>query len=401
MVETLGQIAAWVFWTAAGLLVYTYVGYPTLVRAAARAFPREHCVADIEPSVSLLIPARNEAEVIGAKVRNALSLDYPREKLQIRVISDGSDDGTDEIVGEYLSAGVELQRVEEWGGKPNALNVAVPQATGEILVLCDANTMFDVAAIRSLVRHFVDGAVGAVTGNVLLRCSEVSYGQGESLFYRMERNLAAHESAVWTALGVDGGMYALRQALYVPNRPDTLADDFALAMNIARTGARILYDPEAKAYEDAVESPAQEFRRRARTVAGGFQALFEGLGRPRWNQPLLWLAYLSHKVLRWFGPFLLILALTGNVLAVCLLDPRRPSWLIYCTLLALQGLLYLLALAGVLMGRRRMPSVVSCPYCFCLANAAALAGFLTWLSGRQSVRWCHADRGQPVDPMSR
>ena len=397
MGSVVGESVAWTFWVALGLTSYTYAGFLLIIALVSRVYSQEHKQGDIEPTVSLLIPAHNEADVIEEKINNSLSLDYPREKLQIRVVSDGSDDGTDEVARRYAPKGVELQRVERRGGKPNAINLAVPHCRGEILLLCDANTMFAPNVVRCLVRHFADPRVGAVTGDVRLQSSEVHYGAGEGLFFKLERWLQACESKLWTTIGVDGGMYALRKDLYVPNRTDTLIDDFVIAMNVARRGFRVIYDPQAVAVEDAVNDPGQEFRRRTRTVAGGLQSVFGGRGRPRWNQPVLWAAYLSHKVLRWLSPFVLILLLLSNAAAVFSTHRGEPSWYAYAAFLACQAAAYGLAGLGFLLARTRLPKPVSMPYYFCLTNGAALVGFFKWLCGVQTVTWPHPDRTKPVD----
>jgi len=389
-------ILAAVFWSAVGLLAYSYLLYPLLLGVLARRRGRPWQMADIEPTVTLLIPAHNEAKVIAAKIQNALSLDYPRGRLQIRVISDGSVDGTDEIVQRYAGL-VEYQRISPRGGKPSAINQAMPYARGEILLLCDANTMFARDAVRKLVRHFADPDVGAVSGDVILSSDAVTYGRGEGLFWRMERYMQLCEGLLWTTVGVDGGMYALRRELYVPNRPDTLVDDFVIAMNVARAGRRVVLDPQAKATEDSVSDPCQEFHRRARTTAGGFQTLFEGRGRPELGRPALWLAYVSHKVLRWIGPALLATALAANVALVGLTwSARSPSGALYAGLLTVQGVFYALAAVGHGIRRHPLPRVVSVPYYFSLANLAAAAGFVKWLLKRQSVTWVQADRTVPA-----
>ncbi len=385
--------AVWLFWATLVLSVYTYLGYPVLVGLLARLRPRPHRCAPIEPTVTLLIPAHNEAVVIAAKLDNALALDYPRDKLQIRVLSDGSSDGTDEIVLRYAGRGVELQRIDPRGGKPNAINHGVAAARGEILLLCDANTMFARNALRQLVRHFADPAVGAVTGDVRLRSRDAIHGEGEGLFFRLERHLQVSESALWTAIGVDGGMFALRRSLYVANRRDTLIDDFVIAMNVAKTGARVVYDPEALAEEDSALDPGQEMRRRMRTTAGGFQSLFEGRGRPRLGQPVLWFAYLSHKGLRWLGPLTLALLFAAN-LAVVAVAP------VYAVLLGLQVLFYGLAAIGVRRQQAALPRLLCVPYFFCLTNAASVVGFWRWWRQSQPVTWAQAERHAAAGPAS-
>ena len=381
----MAEAAIWLFWATLGVSVYTYLGYPALVGLLARVCGRPHRSAPIEPTVTLLIPAHDEAVVIAAKLDNALALDYPRDKLQIRVLSDGSSDGTDAIVLRYAVHGVELQRIDPRGGKPNAINHGVPVARGEILLLCDANTMFARDALRRLVRHFADPAVGAVTGDVRLRGGDAAHGTGEGLFFRIERFLQISEARLWTAIGVDGGMYALRRSLYVPNRRDTLIDDFVIAMNVAKAGARVIYDPEALAEEDATGDPAQELRRRIRTAAGGFQSLFEGLGRPGAHQPVLALAYLSHKGLRWLGPVTLALMFAANLAAAA----TAP---LYAAALALQLLVYGLAAIGAAHQDHALPRLVGLPYFFCLTNAAALAGMWRWWKRSQPVTWVQAER---------
>ncbi|MCL2700420.1 MAG: glycosyltransferase [Phycisphaerae bacterium] len=385
-------ILAALTWLALGVLAYAYVVYPWVVSAAARLWAKPCAAADIEPTVTLLIPAHNEEAVIEAKIRNALSLDYPAGKLQIRVVSDGSTDSTDAVARRFAPS-VEYQRISPRGGKPNAVNQAVPFARGEILLLCDANTMFAADAVRRLVRHFADERVGAVSGDVRLASQTVTYGRGESLFWRLERRMQAAEAALGSSIGVDGGMYAVRRSLYVANRVDTLIDDFVIAMNVAKSGRRVLLDGSAWATEDAVADPSQEFRRRARTVAGGFQTLFEGRGRPGLRRPGLWAAYVSHKVLRWLGPVWLAAAFVGSAGAAVLgWLADWPTWPIYAGLAAAQMSMYALAAAGHAMRRRHLPRLLCLPYYFCLANAAAAAGFWRWLRKRQPVTWAQADR---------
>lgn len=384
---TFGDVAALIFWAAFLLSAFTYFGYPLLAGLLARLFGRPHRMAPVEPAVTMLIPAHNEAVVIAAKLQNALGLDYPRDKLQIRVLSDGSVDGTDEIVRRFADRGVELQRIEPRGGKPNAINQGVAHARGEILVMSDANTMLARDALRKLVRHFADPDVGAVTGDVRLLSDTVSYGVGEGLFYRLERFLQISEAKLWTAIGVDGGMYAMRRNLYVPNRPDTLVDDFVIAMNVAKAGARVVYDPEAIATEDAVSDPAQELRRRYRTTAGGFQSLFEGLGRPGFDRPVLLAAYLGHKALRWLGPVVLAVLFLANLAAAL-----ATGSLLYAVLLGLHVAFYLVAALGVALHDRAIPSVICIPYYFCLTNAASVGGFMRWWRRSQPVTWAQADR---------
>lgn len=380
------KVGAYIFCLAVGVMAYSYLIYPLLVGVLAAVRPRNHRTGERLPTVTMLVAAHNESAVIGAKLENSLALDYPPQLLQVRVISDGSQDGTDEIVREYSHLGVELQRVSPRGGKPNALNQAMPFARGEILLMCDANTMLHADALRRLVRHFEDPLVGAVTGDVRLGSDGVTYGRGEGLFWRLERFIQLAESRIGSAIGVDGGMYAMRRELYVPNRPDTLIDDFVIAMNVAIAGRRVLLDPSARADEDSVADAMQEFRRRVRTAAGGFQSLLNGLGRPGIRQAGLLAGYVSHKVIRWLGPVLMIAAFAGGAAAAL-----GGGWF-WVAVFAAQGVFYMLAFTGHLRRTRRLGRLLCLPYYFCLANAAALGGLIRYMRGSQSVTWAQADR---------
>jgi poly-beta-1,6-N-acetyl-D-glucosamine synthase len=388
--DPLAALGVFLLWTGFALSAFTYFGYPALIGLLSALFGKSHRpappAAGYEPTVTMLVPAHNEAVVIGAKIANCLVLDYPRSKLQIRVVSDGSIDGTDAIVQSCTASGIELQRIEPRGGKPNAINRALAHARGEILVLSDANTMLRPDALRRLVRHFHDLSVGAVTGDVRLESDTVAYGAGEGLLFRLERFLQKHEGRLWTAIGVDGGLYAVRRNLFQLNRPDTLIDDFVTAMNVAKQGARVVIDPSAVAVEDAVPDPAQELHRRIRTCAGGFQSLCEGLGRPGLGQPVLLAAYFFHKGLRWLSPFVLMVMLLGNLLAALGGEP------LYLLLLGLHLLFYGLAFAGMALQERALPTLVCVPYYFALTNLAALRGFLRWARRAQPVTWAQADR---------
>ena len=233
------------------------------------------------------------------------------------------------------------------------------------------------------------------TGDVRLQTDDISYGSGEGFFWRLERFTQKCESDLWTSIGVDGGMYALRRDLYVANAPDTLIDDFVIAMNVARAGKRVIYDPQAVATEDAVEDPAQEFRRRSRTIAGGFQSLIGGRGRPRLSQPWLLAGYISHKGLRWVGPVLLLAAFAGGIMAA-VPELNSDQLGLYSALGLLQIGFYFVAVIGAIFSSRRLPAVVCLPYYLCLTNVAAAAGFYKWLTGAQKVTWSTVDRSSPT-----
>ncbi|MFM8583018.1 MAG: glycosyltransferase family 2 protein, partial [Planctomycetaceae bacterium] len=242
----------WLFWGSVVITVYTQLGYPLLMRCLARAFGRTARplppLSDSElPSVSLVISAFNEEVVLDDKLRNALEIDYPRDLLEIVVASDGSRDRTVEIAQSFVPLGIRLLAYPENRGKATTLTEAVATVRGDVLLLCDANVMFRPDALRLLVERLRDPAVGAVTGDVRLDSGQADFGEGESLYYRIERGLQLDESALGSIIGVDGGMYVLRRELFPGIPATTLNDDFLLSMRVLRAGFRVLYEPRAVA----------------------------------------------------------------------------------------------------------------------------------------------------------
>ncbi|MFM8224099.1 MAG: glycosyltransferase family 2 protein, partial [Planctomycetaceae bacterium] len=292
----------WLFWGSVVITVYTQLGYPLLMRCLARAFGRTARplppLSDSElPSVSLVISAFNEEVVLDDKLRNALEIDYPRDLLEIVVASDGSRDRTVEIAQSFVPLGIRLLAYPENRGKATTLTEAVATVRGDVLLLCDANVMFRPDALRLLVERLRDPAVGAVTGDVRLDSGQADFGEGESLYYRIERGLQLDESALGSIIGVDGGMYVLRRELFPGIPATTLNDDFLLSMRVLRAGFRVLYEPRAVATETATMHAEDEFRRRIRVAAGAAQILRRGEFPPPW-QPLNFFCWVSHKLLR-------------------------------------------------------------------------------------------------------
>ncbi len=374
-----------IFWGALALIVYVYFGYPFVLFIASRFRRPTHYDDAHQPTVSLVIAAYNEEKVIREKLENALALDYPTEKLEIVVASDGSADATDAIVQSYADRGVVLRRVEPRGGKTRALNRVIPQTRGEILLLSDANTMYQPDAVQKLVRHFADPSVGAVSGDVRLVEAADTHAHSEGLYYRYERWLQRLESEIGSIIGVDGAMYAVARHCFRPPADHTVVDDFVISMTVARLGYRVLYEPEAVAIEESTSTSHEEFRRKIRIVAGGIQAFVQGQGVPRWQQPLLLFCYVSHKLLRWALPFFLLLVFAASL--------ALASSLFYRLLLWAQVLFYGAAACyawNVLAVRKWRLGNIS--YYFCLVNMAALIGCCKGLFGMQAVTWQRTQR---------
>ncbi len=373
-------VLAAVFWLAAGAVVWTYAGYPVFIFLLARLRPRPHRQEEILPSVSLVIPAYNEQDVIAEKLENTLALDYPSRQREIIVVADGSDDGTMEIVRTYAPQGVRLLYQPQRRGKIAAMNRAVPQAEGEILVFSDANAMIDPDSLRALVRNFADHQVACVSGEKRIQPDDQVQAQGESAYWRYEAFLKRADSLVNTAIGAVGEFFAIRRERYRRMEEDCLVEDFVLAMRLVMDGWRVVYEPQAVAWETASPSLRGEWERRARMAAGGFQAIgrLRGLFVPR--HALAAFQFLSHKILRWLSPFLMVLA-WGSAAALY----GRP---LYRVIFWLETAFYGAALAGwgtVLLEWPCRP--LRMVFYFCFANATALAGFFRYITGRQPVTW--------------
>ncbi|MBM3187617.1 MAG: glycosyltransferase family 2 protein [Chloroflexi bacterium] len=372
------------FWFSVLGIAYTYIGYPLLICLLARLRPRPVRQADIAPTVTVLVAAYNEQGCIGAKIENTLALDYPRDALELLVVTDGSSDRTSDLVASHAARDgrVHLAHEPERRGKAAALARAFPLTNGEIIVFSDANTLFPPHTLRALVRNFADPDVGGASGaKRMLRAGASAAGQGEGLYWRYESFLKRCDSAVSSVMGVPGEIWAARRTAYVPPEPDTLLDDFVGSLRMVAAGWRIVYEPEAIAYEEASPSLGAEWRRRARNAAGGWQAFFRLPGMMRHPRRLVTWQYLSHRMLRWMvTPALFPLTLLASL---CL--SGQP---LYALALALQILFYLLALAGwAVASRGGQTSWLVGPFYVCLLNAAALAGGWRFLMGRQSVVW--------------
>ena len=302
-----------IFWLALGGVAYVFAGYPVLVALLARLRPRPVRRANVRPTVTLLITAYNEARTIATKLDNCLALRYPAGRLDIVVASDGSTDGTDDVVRSYAARGVRLLAFDRRRGKPSLLNDAVPRCRGEIVVLSDARQRYDVDAIEALVENFADPAVGAASGELhLLNPTGVAVGAGVGAYWRYEKFIRKSESALDSCVGATGAIYAIRRALFAPIPADTLLDDVLIPMRIVRLGYRVVFEPDARAWDGVAAAPRQEYTRKVRTLVGNLQ-LF---ARERWmlgpgNR--LWLQTLSHKLLRIAAPFFLLGAFGANV----------------------------------------------------------------------------------------
>jgi cellulose synthase/poly-beta-1,6-N-acetylglucosamine synthase-like glycosyltransferase len=371
------------FWLAGGLLIYTYFGYPLLIFAWAKLRPRRVATLSYEPPVSLVIVAHNESATIGAKIRNCLSLDYPRHLLNIVVASDGSTDDTATTIAQaYATQGVKVIAFTLRRGKAGIYNEVLRGLDGEIVVLADARQQIEASALCALLRPFADPHVGAVSGELVLKPRAAGgVGEGVGFYWRYEKFIRRNEAAVDSTVGATGALYAIRRALFEPIPDDTLLDDVLIPMRIVRRGYRVLFEGQARAYDGPPMTGRQEFQRKVRTIAGTFQFFVQEpwVLNPFRNR--LWLQTVSHKGLRLFLPLIHAGLLVANLR---LLDDNR----FYIATLAVQVVFYLVALAGYLTRRSPHPSrLVSVPYVLCLMCWATVIGFVRFARGVQSTGW--------------
>jgi biofilm PGA synthesis N-glycosyltransferase PgaC len=377
-----------VFWLSATMIAYAQFGYALIMRLCAALVPRRMRPlawpeSDL-PRVSLIIPAFNEQVVLRAKLENSLQIDYPKEKLEIIVASDGSRDRTVEIAREFQGAGVALIDNPVNRGKATVVNEAVEKAVGEVLCLCDANVMFQRDALRTLVDWLREPQVGAVTGDVRLQSADSEFGEGESFYYWLERQLQRDETSLGSTMGVDGGMYVIRRDLFRLIPPETVLDDFLISMNVIRAGRQIVYEPEAIAIENATPRWTDEFRRRVRVGAGVAQTLKKG----QFPSPLQigdFYRWISHKFVRWLGPFSMV------AFAISSLALWNHGW-IYRLAVVAQVLLYLLALYGLLAPRSLRFGAVNVAFYFVMSHVALAVGLVKGAFFRLSGRWQRTDR---------
>lgn len=360
------------FWSSLGFVGYTYAGYPLLIKAWSKLRPKAPVLAEgNEPRVSVVMAAHNEAQQIGRKLENLLDLEYPREKLQLIVIDDGSTDQTAQIIAGYSDRGVELVSLRNPVGKAAAINQGMRQADGEIVLFCDVRQRIDPLALRVLLASFSDPHVGAVSGELMLDSD-----QGPGVYWEYEKAIRSAESAVGSVVGATGALYAIRRELFRALPENALLDDVFTPMQIVLQGYRVLFEPKAKVF-DREADVVGEFRRKARTLAGNYQILTQ---LPRLLNPLknpLFFQYASHKLCRLLCPFALATLLASNLYLVA---TGAPGWPFYVATLAGQLGGYGLALKGAVQGDDA-GKLARVSYTFVVLNAAAAEGLWRYMRG--------------------
>ncbi len=373
------------FWVLLFFIAYCYFIYPLLVFLLARLFPHPVHQGETQPTVSVIISLYNEEDVIGLKINNLLELDYPVEKLEIIIGSDGSTDRTHEIIKAFSNPRIKLLINPVRQGKMATINGLVSRTSGQIIFFMDARQIIDTKALHYLVSNFADPQVGCVSGELIFTPRAGGTAQGVSLYWRYEKFIRRQEADLHSMLGATGAIYAIRKELFVPGPVDIVLDDMYIPFKIIQQGYRAVFDNRALAFDQVADNPKEEYRRKTRTLYGNYQifSLFPGLFNPL-KSPIAW-ALFSHKFLRVIIPFFLAGLFVVNVML--------EGIPIFRLLLVLQIIFYLMALTGHLIRDRRqgllkyISTICYVPYVFCLLNFSALVGFSRFIFAKQQTTW--------------
>lgn len=382
-----------VFWSCVCAVLYNYAGYPILLFMlstisqaksdllflAGKRARRSKSATDDLPTVAVLLSAYNEETVIRDKLNNCLELDYPHHRLEFLIGLDAPSDSTSQILAQMQSARVRVWHFTSRQGKLAVLCNLAQQTKADIVVSTDANTMLKPDCIRTLVRHFRDPRVGAVSGEEVRITTRGTDPAAESMYWRYESALKFLENRLNCSLGGNGSVLAVRRPLFKLDRP-SIVEDFQIPLDIRFKGYRVVYDPEALAVEEIAPSQSAQFARRIRLGAGDFQALFSNLKCLNPKNGLAAFCFFSHRVLRWFGPVLLLIALISSLSVY-----EVPF---FRTLIALQCGFYLGACLGYWRKKTgRTAGIFALPVNFCSMNLALLLGLVQYLGGRRSAIW--------------
>ena len=375
-------MVAILFWISLIIVLYVYVGYPTIAYGIALLFNRRVKKGSATPFVTVLIAAFNEQAVIEATIRNKLNQNYPKDRLEVLVVSDNSSDKTDDIIHGIKDVRVRLIRQAPRAGKTSALNLAVPQAKGEIIIFSDANSLYAPDTIRKLVTNFSDPSVGYVTGKMIYASTDgTMVGDGCSAYMKYENRLREIETRLGSIIGVDGGVDAVLKRIYQPMTNDQLPD-LVLPLKVIAQNYRVVYEPEAILWENSLNEMSDEYRMRVRVSLRALWALFD-MRKLLWFQKdflFSWQLW-SHKVLRYLCFLFLVMLLYSNF-------KLFGKNFFYQVLFCIQALCYVGAMAEPMMVRKGWNlKLLRLARYFILINFAAAHAFIKFLAGKKQVLW--------------
>jgi cellulose synthase/poly-beta-1,6-N-acetylglucosamine synthase-like glycosyltransferase len=376
-----------------GISFYAYALYPVIIWVLARLRTilikgEEYRIGEL-PEITLFVTAFNEERHVDEKVQNSLQLNYPKEKLKLVWVTDGSDDNTNELLRKYQE--VEVHFKPERKGKMHAMNRGVGFVESEIIVFSDGNTVLGKDTLMEIARMFANPKVGCVAGEkrVMSNHKDGAAASGEGFYWKYESFIKKHDAIAGSTVGAAGELFAVRRNLFEPVEHDTILDDFIISLRIAGKGYKIDYSPDAFASESASVNVKEEMKRKIRIAAGSFQAFGRLLFLFNiFKRPMLAFQYLSHKVLRWIVvPFALpVVFVLNGVVAL----EKEPFW---AMLFAAQVFFYLLVALGLVLQNKKIKSkILFVPYYFFVANFSQWKGFFRYLKKQQSVNWERAQR---------
>ncbi len=394
------SLIEWIFWGLIFVVFYSYLGYGLLLfiliklKRLLRGTKVVYPITEL-PEVTLFIAAYNERAYVKAKMENTFSLNYPKDKLKIVWVTDGSDDGTPEEVLRYKNDQTEVLHLPERGGKIGAMNRGMKFITSPIVVFCDANTMLGEESIIRIVRLFTDPKVGCVSGEKrVMSIGTEAASATEGLYWKYESTLKKWDAELYSVVGAAGELFAVRRELYRDVEKDTLLDDFMISLRIAMDGYTIQYDPDAYAMEHPSANVKEELKRKVRISAGGIQSVIRLL--PLLNlfkYGTLSFQYISHRVLRWtLSPLALPLLFILN-LTILITNNDPISQAFYSLIFIGQLVFYGTALIGWYFESKGIRlKLLYVPFYFTMMNYAVFLGFKRFIKGKQSVNWERAKR---------
>jgi cellulose synthase/poly-beta-1,6-N-acetylglucosamine synthase-like glycosyltransferase len=380
----MSEILQIIFWISLGLVFWSYIGYLIFLKLVSML--RSHTVdrQDITPPVTLVVTAHNEVARIRQKIENCLELVYPKELVEIIIVSDASDDGTDEIVNEYAGRGVKLLRIPERKGKHYGQGKGIQKAASDLVVLSDATTFLKKDAVRKMVRCFADPKIGVVSGEDAVNEGE-NGSSGEGAYVRYEMKLRSLEARAGSLVGASGCFFAIRKKL-ADGWVDDMSSDFYMPIISYMKGYRTVPEPEAIGYYTVLGDPHREFHRKVRTVLHGLEVLFrfKAILNP-FRYGFYSLQMFSHKLMRWLVPLCLVVMLVTSGLLI-------GSGLLYQILFAGQCLLYALALLAFFVTPLQRNTLFRIPLFFCMVNLSIAIAWFQFLTGHKQVVWTATQR---------
>ncbi len=379
-----------IFWLCLGLICYVYIGYPILITALASVRQRRIDAAPIHPTISLIVCAYNEEDIIGRKIENSLSLNYPAHLLEVIVVNDGSTDRTSSIISKYTDKpDITIVHSPVREGKAAAMNRAAALAKGEILIFSDARAIYRADSLKLLVRNFNDPEVGCVNGNRRLHKNRSPIFGSEKSYWGYEAYIKTKETQCGSTVSVSGAMLAIRASIFEPIPTNMILDDACLAMQTLRKGFRVIYDPAALCFQSSAMSTRDEVLRRQRITAGRFQMLLDARALWPWNDKLAIFELVSHKVMRLFLPFFSAGVFLSSAGLMFLPDTPEIVIALFWAQIAF-GFLAVIGWISEKFGWK--VGLLGIWYYIASGNFASFRGLVRYSKGRQTVLWEKARR---------